>query len=100
MLLLRLSVPSPTTSWAHLSTVDMQSETIVVLAVVWLSFEGGTIEAIFLTLAHKLIRQRPMMPVPMMASLELNENLHRANVISITRSPKQADEVSEAPCGC
>ncbi|KAG8261850.1 hypothetical protein J6590_064706 [Homalodisca vitripennis] len=59
--------------------------------------EGGTIEAIFLTLAHKLIRQRPMMPVPMMASLELNENLHRANVISITRSPKQADEVSEAP---
>uniref|UniRef100_A0A1B6F5Y9 Ras-related protein Rab-33B n=1 Tax=Cuerna arida TaxID=1464854 RepID=A0A1B6F5Y9_9HEMI len=62
--------------------------------------EGGTIEAIFLTLAHKLIRQRPMMPVPMMASLELNENLHRANVISITRSPKQADEVSEAPCGC
>uniref|UniRef100_A0A1B6KUP7 Ras-related protein Rab-33B n=1 Tax=Graphocephala atropunctata TaxID=36148 RepID=A0A1B6KUP7_9HEMI len=62
--------------------------------------EGGTIEAIFLTLAHKLIRQRPMMPVPMMASLELNENLHRANVISITRSPKQADEVSDTTCGC
>lgn len=65
--------------------------------------EGGTVDAIFLTLAHKLIKQRPLMPVPMVASLHqfTSENLYRANVISITRTQKQPPEnpdSSNCPC--
>jgi hypothetical protein len=45
------------------------------------------VEAIFLTLAHKLKNHRPMMPPPMFP-IQVNgsnEALHRADVISITR---------------
>lgn len=63
--------------------------------------EGGNIDGIFMTLAHKLIKQRPLMPVPMVASLQFNsENLHRANVISITRSPEPAMKSTDSNCWC
>lgn len=61
--------------------------------------EGSNIEAIFLTLAHKLIRQRPMMTVTSPPALEFNENMHRASIISITRTLIEADK-SDNACGC
>lgn len=63
--------------------------------------EGGNIDGIFMTLAHKLTKQRPLMPLPMVASLQFNnENLHRANVISITRSLEAPMRSTDSNCSC
>ncbi|XP_054262643.1 putative Ras-related protein Rab-33 [Macrosteles quadrilineatus] len=48
--------------------------------------EASNIDAIFLTLAHKLTRQRPLMAIGPSSSLENNTMLHRADIISISRS--------------
>ncbi|GLH01150.1 Ras-related protein Rab-26 [Gryllus bimaculatus] len=58
--------------------------------------ECDHVEAIFLTLAHKLKNQRPMMPPqPVPAS-----SLHRADVISITReTPSNGADAGES-CIC
>lgn len=61
--------------------------------------EGNNIEAIFLTLAHKLIRQRPLMTATSPPSLEFNENMHRASIISITRTLKESND-SDNACSC
>ncbi|PSN37655.1 putative Ras-related protein Rab-33 [Blattella germanica] len=62
--------------------------------------ECDNVEAIFLTLAHKLKNRRPMMPPPIKGSMP-NEALRRADVISITRESTNASSVNDpANCWC
>ncbi|XP_067000449.1 ras-related protein Rab-33B isoform X2 [Anabrus simplex] len=60
--------------------------------------ECDNVEAIFLTLAHKLKNHRPMMPAPTFQTQgsNSNEGLHRADVISITRESTSASGLGAA----
>jgi Ras-related protein Rab-33B len=66
--------------------------------------ECDNVDAIFLTLAHKLKNHRPMMPPPMFPVSDHGSNvgLHRADVLSITREPPPSGvgSSSDASCWC
>ncbi|XP_064104086.1 putative Ras-related protein Rab-33 [Macrobrachium nipponense] len=56
------------------------------------------VEAIFLTLAHKLKASKPMMPID--PSQFLPEDLHRAEVVSIGRERNGMEVESSSSCYC
>jgi len=68
--------------------------------------ECDNVDAIFLTLAHKLKNHRPMMPPPTFPVSDRGSStgLHRADVLSITRESAQSgvgsslDDVSSCWC--
>jgi Ras-related protein Rab-33B len=68
--------------------------------------ECDNVDAIFLTLAHKLKNHRPMMPPPKFPVSDggSSTGLHRADVLSITRESAQSgvgsslDDVSSCWC--
>lgn len=68
--------------------------------------ECDNVDAIFLTLAHKLKNHRPMMPPPTFPVSDHGSStgLHRADVLSITRESSQSgvgsslDDVSSCWC--
>lgn len=66
--------------------------------------ECDNVEAIFLTLAHKLKNHRPMMPPHLFPTQGngSNEALHRADVISITREsvPSVVGSSLDDPASC
>lgn len=62
--------------------------------------ECDNVEAIFLTLAHKLKNHRPMMPPPLRQGNSPSESLHRADVISITRESTNSMSENSNNCWC
>jgi Ras-related protein Rab-33B len=66
--------------------------------------ECDNVEAIFLTLAHKIKNHRPMMPVPPMSfhGNDSNQSLSRADVISVTRrsQPSSARSIADDSGNC
>nr|QZX57789.1 ras-related protein Rab33 [Locusta migratoria] len=62
--------------------------------------ECDNVEAIFLTLAHKLKNQKPMMPPNNAQNIVSPEALHRADVISITRETTHAYSSASGDSSC
>jgi Ras-related protein Rab-33B len=62
--------------------------------------ECDNVEAIFLTLAHKLKNLRPMMPVPAFQTHgnDSDEHLSRRSVISVTSDAGSSDD--SVSCWC